>query len=139
MSDDDETIIVLLLLKKLSQKKRRRSWIHPINAKRHLRGILCRLYPQLCDDDGKFFNYMRMSRSSFEELLNSVGPKIYRQDTNFRKAITARERLLVTLRLVCFKSFYSNNCTHLLVALHLLWGCTVKEHETKKLFNTHCC
>ncbi|GFO06336.1 hypothetical protein PoB_003284100 [Plakobranchus ocellatus] len=39
-----------------------------------------------------------MSKASSEALLIPVGPKIYRQDTNFRKAITARERLLVTLR-----------------------------------------
>nr|XP_034192484.1 uncharacterized protein LOC117609861 isoform X1 [Osmia lignaria]XP_034192485.1 uncharacterized protein LOC117609861 isoform X1 [Osmia lignaria]XP_034192486.1 uncharacterized protein LOC117609861 isoform X1 [Osmia lignaria]XP_034192487.1 uncharacterized protein LOC117609861 isoform X1 [Osmia lignaria]XP_034192488.1 uncharacterized protein LOC117609861 isoform X1 [Osmia lignaria]XP_034192489.1 uncharacterized protein LOC117609861 isoform X1 [Osmia lignaria] len=41
---------------------------------------------------------MRMHPTDFEFLLNIIGPEIMRQDTKYRKAITAQERLAVTLR-----------------------------------------
>ena len=42
--------------------------------------------------------YIRMSPERFEHLLQLVGPKITKQNTQFRTAISAEERLIVTLR-----------------------------------------
>ena len=42
--------------------------------------------------------YERMSPERFEHLLQLVGPKITKQNTQFRTAISAEERLIVTLR-----------------------------------------
>ena len=39
-----------------------------------------------------------MSPERFEHLLSLVGPVIMKEDTNFRKAISASERLMLTLR-----------------------------------------
>lgn len=45
-----------------------------------------------------FKTYLRMSPSTFEELLTLVGPDIQKQDTQLREAIPANERLALTLR-----------------------------------------
>ena len=44
------------------------------------------------------FSFLRMSPERFEHLLSLVGPLIMKEDTNFRKAIPASERLMLTLR-----------------------------------------
>ena len=41
---------------------------------------------------------MRMDTESFGEILAAVAPHIERQDTNFRRAIHAEERLAMTIR-----------------------------------------
>ena len=45
-----------------------------------------------------FRNFTRMSKSDFEFLLNKIGPKIKRDDTNMRKSIPITTRLAITLR-----------------------------------------
>lgn len=50
------------------------------------------------EPSGKFENFCRMSVEDFEYLLNKIGPKIQKQDTNMRQAIPVQERLAVTLR-----------------------------------------
>lgn len=47
---------------------------------------------------GLFENFCRMKSTDFETLLQQIGPKISKQDTTFREAIPATERLMVTLR-----------------------------------------
>ena len=39
-----------------------------------------------------------MSPERFEHLFNLVGPLIAKQDTNYRKSISAKKRLVITLR-----------------------------------------
>ncbi|XP_005108687.1 protein ALP1-like [Aplysia californica] len=98
-SSSDEDIGIALALYVLSSEKRKRRFrAHPINQERERRGVMAKLYPQLCDDEDKFYNYARMSRASFEELLIAVQDDIRKQDTNFQQAISPRERLLLTLR-----------------------------------------
>ncbi|XP_025264292.1 protein ALP1-like [Camponotus floridanus] len=48
-------------------------------------------------DPEKYFNYLRMSPTTFNELLNIVGPLIEKQNV-VRKSIPARTRLEVTVR-----------------------------------------
>ena len=43
------------------------------------------------------FRYLRMSPQLLEHLLKMVGPVIQKDDTTFRKSISAEQRLLVTL------------------------------------------
>ncbi len=50
------------------------------------------------EPSGKFVNFCRMSAEDFEFLLNKIGPKIMKKDTNMRESIPAQERLAVTLR-----------------------------------------
>ena len=57
-------------------------------------------------DPSGYCNFLRMDSTSFEELLQSVGPAITYQDTIFRKAIPAAERLALTLRFVATGKYY---------------------------------
>ncbi|KAF6215678.1 hypothetical protein GE061_000009, partial [Apolygus lucorum] len=55
-----------------------------------------RLLEELETED--FRNFLRMDVEVFEELLNMVTPFIQKKDTLMREAVTAEERLVVTLR-----------------------------------------
>lgn len=50
------------------------------------------------NDERWFFDYMRMSPQKFQELLSMVESLISKQDTNWRRCISASERLSLTLR-----------------------------------------
>ncbi|XP_025195888.1 protein ALP1-like [Melanaphis sacchari] len=82
----------------LRNQQRRQFWVHPINSERQSHGHYFQLYKQLRKDNVKFFNYFRMSISSFDELLSYIENDIKRQDTNMRIAIQPEEKLVITLR-----------------------------------------
>jgi len=86
----------------LNQQQRRQFWVHPINSERQSHGHYFQLYNQLRKDNVKFFNYFRMSISSFDELLSYIKNDIKRQDTNMRIAIQPEEKLVITLRYIFF-------------------------------------
>lgn len=52
--------------------------------------------PKICGD-GKFYEYFRMSISSFEELLSKIAPRIQKQYV-FRKPVEPLEMLGLTIR-----------------------------------------
>jgi hypothetical protein len=56
------------------------------------------LSKEIKPDPNKFFNYYRMSATSFEILLNSMESSIKKLDTNMLESISPRERLSLTLR-----------------------------------------
>lgn len=45
-----------------------------------------------------FKNFVRISSADFEYLIQLVGPKIFKQNTNYRDAISVTDRLAITLR-----------------------------------------
>nr|CAD7597862.1 unnamed protein product [Timema genevievae] len=96
------TLLVLALLQDEKQKRRkpsrRKVWVHPLLQNRET-GAFSQLYPQLLSHEDKFFNYFRMSRSSFEELHALIQHRIHKEDTIMRQAIPTQERLAITLRL----------------------------------------
>lgn len=49
-------------------------------------------------DSEYYKNFLRMCASDFEYLLEKVKPKIEKQDTVMRNAITVGERLAITLK-----------------------------------------
>jgi hypothetical protein len=55
---------------------------------------------------GLYKNFTRMSLSEFEFLINSIGEKISKKDTAFRKAISVQERLALTLRFLASGDSY---------------------------------
>lgn len=97
-TEDEGIAVALLLLSSEREKRKRRFHVHAINKERESRGVMEKLYPQLCDDEDKFFNYTRMSRGTFEDLLTILEGSIRKQNTNYRNSIAPRERLLLTLR-----------------------------------------
>lgn len=95
---EDELILIALLLAIYKKKRKRKYWVHPINLNRIRDSqyhTTSRKLPQYPD---KFFDYYRMSVASFDELLGLVKDKIQKRDTHMRRAISAEERLTVTLR-----------------------------------------
>ena len=51
-----------------------------------------------------------MSPESFQYLLNVVGPKIAKKDTRLRKAISAAERLCLTLHFLTYAGSQQSLC-----------------------------
>ncbi|KAK0130978.1 hypothetical protein N1851_034344 [Merluccius polli] len=90
-------IAVAVLLHRRCQRRRHRFWVHPILLGRETQRDR-RLIQELRLDFIQFQRYFRMDTSQFDELLVRVGPRIARQDTSFRKAIGASQRLAICLR-----------------------------------------
>lgn len=80
------------------KKKRRRYWMKPWMTRKH-KNVYNNLVKEMClEDEQGFYDYHRMSRENFAELLNVVSPFIQKQDTKMRKAISPAQRLSITLR-----------------------------------------
>lgn len=99
--------VQLQLLQLLKKRRKRRSyWVHPTLSSRltsgHFHVNFCnhRKYPD------KFFEYYRMSVTSFDELLGFISGYIMKHDTVMRRSIEPAERLVLTLRQVQL----CNNC-----------------------------
>lgn len=55
-----------------------------------------------------FHNFVRMSSSDFEELINLIGHKISKQNTNFRDSVSVNDRLALTLRFLATGDNYQS-------------------------------
>ncbi|XP_052745448.1 uncharacterized protein LOC112049627 [Bicyclus anynana] len=94
----EEAICVYLLLRKKERKKKRQYWVHPILRDRFTHGQFQTLYPKLRSFEPKFFNYLRMSINSFDELLEMMSKQIESNDTHMRSSVSPEEKLVITLR-----------------------------------------
>ncbi|XP_068129859.1 uncharacterized protein [Hyperolius riggenbachi] len=79
-------------------RRRHRFWVHPLVVERPLKGQFTLLYEDIRSHPVKFFNYTRMSTSTFDYLLQTLGAHLRRQNTWYRNAVIPEERLLLTLR-----------------------------------------
>ena len=80
-------------------KQVKRFWRRGIFKDRKLHSEYYNLYQSLRDLDREFhYRYLRMSKERFDHLLGLLRDKIAKKDTNMREAITAEERLVITLR-----------------------------------------
>ena len=91
-------LLVLLYLKRKYKKRERQYWIPPILAVRYLEGSFYTLFEKLKSHDSKFFNYFRMSVSTFEFLVMLLSDRIKGQDTPLRACVPPKEMLAVTIR-----------------------------------------
>ncbi|XP_050515105.1 uncharacterized protein LOC126890290 [Diabrotica virgifera virgifera] len=116
-SIDDDIILAAASFIILGKKKKRKHkyWVRPSLIGRNTHGGIELINALRKDDllagrieDGQIRNFLRMTDSDFEWLLNLVGPKITKNDTNFRKAITPTERLLITLRFLATGDSYTS-------------------------------
>ncbi|GFR93528.1 hypothetical protein ElyMa_000894900 [Elysia marginata] len=89
-------IFLLWWYRRKSLASKRRHWIHPICRDRGVLGEL-KLLPQIFADDKKCLEYFRMTPTTFQSLLKLCASELQKQNTNWRKAITPKERLVVTL------------------------------------------
>lgn len=96
MDEEEETVLMMWNYLQLldSNIRNREMWVHPINKKRDISGFI----GELRADPAKFFNYCRMSVSTFDYILDEIRNKIEKRNTNWRKSITGEERLFITLR-----------------------------------------
>lgn len=95
---EEIALIYYVRRKKFKKKKPKKLWIHPFISDRSRSGVFSKLYEDLRKYPSKFFNYTRMSVSSFDELLSLCTNELTKQDTILRKSIGPEEKLFVTLR-----------------------------------------
>lgn len=98
-------IILLALLHRRRRRKRqiiarlnRRYWVHPLLQVRYVEGAFYTIFEKLREHENKFFNYFRMTISTFDYLLARLRDNISREDTLMRDCIPPVEMLAVTLR-----------------------------------------
>ncbi|KAI8432616.1 hypothetical protein MSG28_013602 [Choristoneura fumiferana] len=83
-SDEEQIVVVACLLAEEEElekkvKKRKHSiWIHDIFKKRSEHGEYHTLFPDLSNDDTKFFQYFRMSQAKFNYLFDILKPHLLR-------------------------------------------------------------
>lgn len=76
----------------------RRWWVHPINELRQDEGAWTVLMERFRNEfPEKHQATIRLSKENFDKILQHVRPVIEKQDTQFRDAIPAQQRLCVTL------------------------------------------
>lgn len=82
------------------QKERRvkKLWVHPMLSVREQYGEFHTLYEDLRKDEAKFYDYFRMNYKTFDKLLDLLKNKLQHTNTNMQASISAKERLVVTLR-----------------------------------------
>lgn len=94
--------LALLLIqkrKKRQKKVTKRIWVKDWIQKRKDYGAVDNLLKELQEcDKNSYKNFIRMSAEDFDEILYRIAPLISKKDTVMRSAITAKERLVVTLR-----------------------------------------
>ena len=80
-----------------AEKRKRRWWQRDFlkHGTSHGDNLMSKL---LLNDGSSFRNFVRLTKSDFEELLCLVAPKISKNNTNYRAAISPSIRLAVTLR-----------------------------------------
>ena len=104
MEDDDYILSICALILATayhlnSRRKRKRTWVRPWLGRRKVHGAYHALTQELAEEDPQsFLNFARMDKNDFDDLLKMVSPLIKRRNTCMREAISAAERLSLTLR-----------------------------------------
>ena len=92
-------VIAIVASRRRKRRKVRSCWVRSWISNRSQFGGYEALLKDIRGSDQKSYtNFCRMSPTQYGELLAMVTPIITRQNTNCRKAISADERLAVTLR-----------------------------------------
>lgn len=88
-----------------NKKKQRRWWVRPWLRDKN-KGAIRLTNLEFHQDREQFKRFLRLTENSFDKLLNLVKPKIEKQDTTFREAISAKTKLIVTLRFLATGETY---------------------------------
>lgn len=91
-------IAALLWLRQRRRRRQQRIWVHEINAKRPEFGSFGHLFPDLVNNPEKFYDFFRMTTEQFKMLVELIGSSIRKQNTNYRRAVGAEERMAIFLR-----------------------------------------
>lgn len=82
---------------KSKSKRVRNYWVHPI-WRENCRGRGAFSVLKDLEDSDRFQSFYRMEKKTFVMLVELVGSKIQKKDTNYRRSVCPRERILITLR-----------------------------------------
>ncbi|KAJ8890891.1 hypothetical protein PR048_010400 [Dryococelus australis] len=98
----------MLRYKRMYPNRRKRRWsVHPINSARYVDGAFRNLYGTLREDSDKFFNYLRMSITSFDEFVVKCQETIVaRRDLAKGLSFSVQEMMVVTL------GYLASGCTY---------------------------
>jgi len=95
------------VIRRRRRRGQRRYWVRPWIGRRRQFGLYDQLLVELRNEDQKTFkNFMRMPPEMFDELRTRVGPRISKQNTNYREAIEPGLKLAVTLRHLASGTMY---------------------------------
>ena len=91
-------LAAFILIKRRQQRrmKAKKCWMKHWVSRRVEQGAYCNLLMNL--DKQGYRNYLRLSKAQFNDVLKRVSPLLERDDTVFRRSISAGERLALTLR-----------------------------------------
>ncbi|XP_050707453.1 uncharacterized protein LOC126992692 [Eriocheir sinensis] len=90
-------ILCIVRLRRAKQAKKR-AWMRSWLVRRERESVYHRLLKELSLEDHETLkNWIRLDKSQYHRLLELVTPLIARSDTRMRKAVTAGERLTLTL------------------------------------------
>lgn len=90
-----------------AQKRKRRWWQREFLKNGTIYGV--NIMAELLLNDGTSFrNFVRLTKSDFEEVLCLVAPKISKMNTNYRAAIPPTIRLMVALRYLATGDSYAS-------------------------------
>ena len=89
----------------------RSMWVHPILKERDSNSEFILADAVLEGDLEKCIQYFRISKEKFFWLLAMLEPKIKKSDSNWRKAISPKQRLIVTLRFVLYNLSFFSMCS----------------------------
>ena len=73
-------------------------WVHPLNELYEDKGEFYTLYPDLRQFPTRFFHMYQISVSKFDKLLTELSPELLKKEINFRKTISPKHQLVLTLR-----------------------------------------
>ena len=103
-SSEEEDFALLLLAEEEEEaaipRKNRHIWVRQHFEIRPVLGEFHTTYQNLLDhpDEGVFFNYMRMSYTSYKGLRDMILPHIRPIGSNWREPISGEEKLVLTIR-----------------------------------------
>ena len=98
-----------LHLRRKRQRKERINWRDPFLEPKELseyHTVMQQLREH--NDIRRFQKFVRVSPDLFDNIVRRVGPKIARQDTNFRLAIPVEQRIAIALRFVATGESYQS-------------------------------
>jgi hypothetical protein len=76
----------------------RRVWVHKCLRNRKTEGEFWASSKELTDDEKKFYQYFRMCRYQFYNLLKKVQVDLFKKNTTFREAFSPQEKVVVCFR-----------------------------------------
>ncbi|KAM3931632.1 uncharacterized protein RB166_004982 isoform 1-T4 [Leptodactylus fuscus] len=95
-------------LRRQEASRQKRLWIHPEIRMKQEKGHFAMLYADLRRCPEKFQDFIQMSTSAFDGLLDLLRPQLTMQQTLLRRCISPEQRLLITLRFLSTGETYSS-------------------------------